>query len=268
MALTAMSADDYAGLRVLVTGGAPGVGHAVAVTALRRGATVAVLDLDPAGAPTSAVALHADVTDDASVAESVEKAAPTMGGVDVLVNNAGIGAQGAIETNSLDESRNVFDVNVPGIVRVTRSALAICVGRPTRQSSTCAPSAATAGVPERAVYHASKRTVLSLTVAADQVGEGILVNCVNPGTVETPRISRLLDQAGPTPSPSAWPWRLANRPGAPGDFRRGRRSCAVPGRTAVGSTTAWRSLLTVGCRGDASATLPLPFGEATGGFQL
>jgi 2-keto-3-deoxy-L-fuconate dehydrogenase len=119
-----MSADDYAALRVLVTGGASGIDHAVAVTGLRRGATVAVLDLDPASAPASAVALHADVTDDASVTEAVEKTATTMGGIDVLVNNAGIGAQGTIETNSLDEWRHVLDVNVPGIVRVTRSALA------------------------------------------------------------------------------------------------------------------------------------------------
>ena len=68
VAARAMSADDYAGLRVLVTGGASGIGHAVATAALHRGATVAVLDLDPAGAPAGAVALRADVTDDASVA--------------------------------------------------------------------------------------------------------------------------------------------------------------------------------------------------------
>jgi shikimate 5-dehydrogenase len=97
-----MSADDYAGLRVLVTGGASGIGHAVAAAGLRRGAKVAVLDLDPSGAHTGAVALHADATDDASVAEAVETAASTMGGIDVLVNNAGIGAQGTIETNPLD----------------------------------------------------------------------------------------------------------------------------------------------------------------------
>jgi NAD(P)-dependent dehydrogenase (short-subunit alcohol dehydrogenase family) len=195
MALTAMSADDYTGILLLVTGGASGIGHAVAVAALRRGATVAVLDLDPAGAPASAVALHADVTDDASVAESVEKAAMTMGGIDVLVNNAGIAAQGTIETNSLDAWRHVLDVNGLGIVRVTRSALAHL--RRSTHAAVVNPCsiAATAGLPERAVYRASKGAVLSLTMAmgADHVGEGIRVTCVNPGTVDTPRVSRLLD---------------------------------------------------------------------------
>jgi 2-keto-3-deoxy-L-fuconate dehydrogenase len=192
-----MSADDYAGLRVLVTGGASGIGHAVAAAALGRGAMVAVLDLDPSGAPAGAVALHADVTDDASVADAVEKAASTMGGIDVLVNNAGIGAQGTIETNSLDEWRHVLDVNVLGIVRVTRAALAHLRHSPDAAVVNMCSIAATAGLPERAVYGASKGAVLSLTMAmaADHVAEGIRVNCVNPGTVDTPWVGRLLDQA-------------------------------------------------------------------------
>ncbi|HET9547962.1 MAG TPA: SDR family NAD(P)-dependent oxidoreductase, partial [Desertimonas sp.] len=119
-----MSADGFAGLRVLVTGGSSGIGHAVASAALGRGAAVVVLDLDPAGAPAGALALRADVADDTSVTEAVEQAARSMHGIDVLVNNAGIGAQGTIEANSLDEWRHVFDVNVLGIVRVMRSALA------------------------------------------------------------------------------------------------------------------------------------------------
>ena len=134
---SAMSADDFVGLRVLVTGGASGIGHAVAAAALHRGATVAVLDLDPSTAPAGA-RLEADVADDESVA-AVEAAASTMGGLDVLVNNAGIGAQGTVEEND-DEWRRVLDVNVLGMVRMARAALAHLRRSPTRPSSTPAPS--------------------------------------------------------------------------------------------------------------------------------
>ena len=188
---------DLDGLRALVTGGASGIGHAVVTAALTRGAAVAVLDLDPTGAPLGASAHRADVTDDASTAVAVEDAAAAMGGIDILVNNAGIGAQGTVEANSLDEWRRVLDVNVLGIVRVTRAALPYL-----RRSghaavvNTCS-IAATAGLPDRALYSASKGAVLSLTLAmaADHLHEGIRVNCVNPGTTDTPWVGRLLDTA-------------------------------------------------------------------------
>ncbi len=189
--------DDYAGLRVLVTGGGSGIGHAVASAALRRGAQVAVLDLDPSTAPAGAICGRADLADDESVAEAVAQAAEAMGGIDVVVNNAGIGAQGTVETNSLDEWRRVFEVNVLGMVRVMRAALPHL--RKSDHASvvnTCS-IAATAGLPDRALYSASKGAVLSLTLAmaADHLHEGIRVNCVNPGTADTPWIARLLDSA-------------------------------------------------------------------------
>ena len=128
---------------------------------------------------------------------AVDEAAEAMGGIDVVINNAGIGAQGTVETNSLDEWRRVFDVNVFGMVRVSRAALPYL-----RRSdyaavvNTCS-IAATAGLPERALYSASKGAVLSLTLAmaADHLHEGIRVNCVNPGTADTPWIARLLEKA-------------------------------------------------------------------------
>jgi NAD(P)-dependent dehydrogenase (short-subunit alcohol dehydrogenase family) len=158
---------------------------------------VAVLDLEPAGAPTGAAGIRADVADDASVVDAVEKAASTMGGIDVLVNNAGIGAQGTIETNSLDEWRHVLDVNVLGIVRVMRAALPHLRQSPDAAVVNMCSIAATAGLPERTLYSASKGAVLSLTMAmaADHVAEGVRINCVNPGTVDTPWVGRLLDQA-------------------------------------------------------------------------
>jgi 2-keto-3-deoxy-L-fuconate dehydrogenase len=194
--------DELAGLRVLVTGGASGIGHAVATAALARGAVVAVLDLDPATAPDGAIRATADVTDDLSVAECVGQVTASMGGLDILVNNAGIGAQGDVEANPLDEWRHVFDVNVLGIVRVTRAALPHLRRSPHAAVVNTCSIAATAGLPERALYSASKGAVLSLTLAlaADHLHEGIRVNCVNPGTTDTPWIDRLLERA---PDPAA-----------------------------------------------------------------
>jgi NAD(P)-dependent dehydrogenase (short-subunit alcohol dehydrogenase family) len=190
-------ADEYKGLRVLVTGGASGIGHAVATAALGRGASVAVLDLDPAGVPDRALRVAGNVTDDGSTTAAVEQIAAAFGGLDILVNNAGMGAQGNIEANPLDEWRHVLDTNVLGIVRVTRAALPYLRQSPNAAVVNMCSIAATAGLPDRALYSASKGAVLSLTLAmaADHLHEGIRVNCVNPGTTDTPWIERLLDQA-------------------------------------------------------------------------
>ncbi|GLY81235.1 short-chain dehydrogenase [Actinoallomurus iriomotensis] len=186
---------EFTGMRALVTGGASGIGLATAQLLAERGASVACLDLS--GPPEPLYGLKADVRDDAQVRAAVEDAAGHLGGLDVLVNNAGIGAQGTVEDNDDDEWRNVFDVNLFGMVRVSRAALPYL-----RRSehgaivNTCS-IAATAGLPSRALYSATKGAVLSLTraMAADHLREGIRVTCVNPGTADTPWIGRLLDAA-------------------------------------------------------------------------
>ncbi|MFI6154796.1 SDR family NAD(P)-dependent oxidoreductase [Kitasatospora sp. NPDC051170] len=183
------------GLTALVTGGASGIGLATATLLAERGARVAVLDLDPASVRAPLRGFTADVTDDASVRAAVEAAAGALGGIDILVNNAGIGAIGTVADNPDEQWHRVLDVNVLGIVRITRAALPH-LRRSDHASvvNTCS-IAATAGLPQRALYSASKGAVLSLTLAmaADHVREGIRVNCVNPGTVDTPWVGRLLD---------------------------------------------------------------------------
>ncbi|MFD4661122.1 SDR family NAD(P)-dependent oxidoreductase [Kitasatospora sp. NPDC058444] len=188
---------DLHGLTALVTGGASGIGLATAQLLAERGADVAVLDLDPSGIPVSLHGFTADVSDDASVRAAVIGAAEALGGIDILVNNAGIGAAGTVEDNDDEQWHRVLDVNVLGLMRVTRAALPHL--RRSKHASvinTCS-IAATAGLPQRALYSASKGAVLSLTLAmaADHVREGIRVNCVNPGTVDTPWVGRLLDAA-------------------------------------------------------------------------
>ncbi|WP_327298524.1 MULTISPECIES: SDR family oxidoreductase [unclassified Streptomyces] len=196
------TARDFEGLGALVTGGASGIGAAIATELLARGARVAVLDRETDGAPQGTLALKADVTDDGAVREAVDAAAAEFGALHTVVSNAGIGAVGTVADNPDDEWQRVLDINVLGMVRTARHALPhlrrSAADRPGCVSVTHTCSiAATAGLPQRALYSASKGAVLSLTLAmaADHVREGIRVNCVNPGTADTPWVGRLLGQA-------------------------------------------------------------------------
>jgi NAD(P)-dependent dehydrogenase (short-subunit alcohol dehydrogenase family) len=181
-------------LRAIVTGGASGIGAAAAAKLRAQGARVIVFDRE---ADASEDAIQVDVTDGAGVSAAVAEAVARLGGLDVLVNNAGIGAAGTVEDNSDDEWHHVYDVNVVGMVRMARAALpALRESDAASIVNTCSV-AATAGLPQRALYSASKGAVLALTMAmaADHVGEGIRVNCVCPGTADTPWVGRLLDAA-------------------------------------------------------------------------
>lgn len=189
--------SELSGLKALVTGGASGIGRATADLLAARGADVAVLDVDPSPVGEPLRGYLADVSDDASVRSAVTTAAEDLGGVDILINNAGIGAVGTVGDNDDAEWHRVLDVNVLGIVRTTRAALThLRASAHAAVVNTCS-IAATAGLPQRALYSASKGAVLSLTLAmaADHLRAGIRVNCVNPGTADTPWIGRLLDRA-------------------------------------------------------------------------
>ena len=188
---------EFEGIRVIVTGGASGIGAATTSHLLSRGAKVAVLDLNPEAVPASVLAIKCDLVDDSSVRAAVEQVARELGGIDVVVNNAGIGAQGTIEDNDDAEWHRVFDVNVVGAVRVSRAALPYLRQSPAAAIVNTSSVAATAGLPARALYAATKGAVRALTMsmAADHIREGIRVNCVNPGTADTPWVSRLLSQA-------------------------------------------------------------------------
>jgi NAD(P)-dependent dehydrogenase (short-subunit alcohol dehydrogenase family) len=189
--------SELTGLRALVTGGSSGIGLATALLLADRGAVVAVLDRESRDLPKELTGFKADVTDDAAVRTAVAAAAEALGGLDLLVNNAGIGAAGTVEDNPDDEWLRVLDVNVLGMVRTTRAALPhLRASAHAAVVNTCS-IAATAGLPQRALYSASKGAVLSLTLAmaADHIREGIRVNCVNPGTADTPWVGRLLDAA-------------------------------------------------------------------------
>lgn len=192
-----MSTQEFDGLVAVVTGGASGIGAAIATELRDRGADVAVLDLDPSGAPEGTLPTTADVSSDTSIRSAVQRVVSTWGRLDVVVNNAGIGAQGTVEDNTDEDWHRVYDVNVVGLVRTSRAALRHLRLSPSAAIVNVSSIAATAGLPQRALYSATKGAVHSLTLAmaADHVREGIRVNCVNPGTVATPWVTRLLDSA-------------------------------------------------------------------------
>jgi NAD(P)-dependent dehydrogenase (short-subunit alcohol dehydrogenase family) len=192
-----MDRGDFEGLVAVVTGGASGIGAAIVAELARQGAQVAALDLAPSTAPRGAFQVTMDVSDDDSVRDGIAAVVAECGRLDILVNNAGIGAQGDVTANSDEEWHRVMDVNVMGVVRATRAALPHLRLSPRPAIVNTCSIAATAGLPQRALYTASKGAVLALTraMAADHIGEGIRVNCVNPGTAATPWIDRLLASA-------------------------------------------------------------------------
>lgn len=187
----------FAGLVAVVTGGASGIGAAIVSQFEAAGARVAVIDRDPSAVAAPTLGFAADVGSDEAVRDAVAAIVRELGGIDIVVNNAGIGAVGAVGDNPDEEWSRVFDVNVMGTVRVTRATLPHL-----RQSRAAAivnvsSIASTAGLPQRALYSATKGAISALTraMAADHLHEGIRVNEVNPGTADTPWVQRLLARA-------------------------------------------------------------------------
>ncbi|MGW3951881.1 SDR family NAD(P)-dependent oxidoreductase [Streptomyces sp. NPDC004752] len=188
---------EFDGLAALVTGGSSGIGAATATLLRDKGAQVAVLDLRTEGAPAGVTALRCDITDRHAVDTAVAQVADRFGGLDVLVNNAGIGAVGAIDANDDTQWARVLDVNVTGIARTTTASLPHLRRSPHAVVINLCSAAAFIGIPQRALYSASKGAVhaLTLAMAADHAADGIRVNAVAPGTADTPWVARLLDNA-------------------------------------------------------------------------
>ncbi|SPF81518.1 SDR family NAD(P)-dependent oxidoreductase [Pseudoprimorskyibacter insulae] len=186
----------------LVTGAASGVGQAVTESLLRYGVIVAGLDITAEGIPQGAKVILADVRDQAAVTKAIDDFAASHGCLDVLVNNAGVSYTGKVEDGDEADWSRVFDINVFGQLRVMRAALPWL--RKSGSASVIVMSSCTAinGIPERVVYSATKGAVqsMSIAMATDLVAEGIRVNTISPGTVDTPFMREL---ASRTPDPAA-----------------------------------------------------------------
>jgi 2-keto-3-deoxy-L-fuconate dehydrogenase len=189
-------ANPYDGLRVLVTGGCSGIGRATTARFLELGAHVAVLDLSATGAPEGAFVHQVDLGERAATTSAVDAAAESLGGLDVVVNNAGVSAVGDVSANDDEEWARVLSVNVTAMARVTAAALPHLRRSEHPAVVNMSSIAATAGLQERVLYSATKGAVQAMTfaMATDHVREGIRVNCVNPGTVATEFVDRMVQR--------------------------------------------------------------------------
>ncbi len=172
---------------VIVTGTSGGIGPKIAAEFESLGDTVIGLDIVDGF----------DVSDPAQCQATAKQIADEHGRIDVLCNNAGVGAVGDVTQATPDDWYRVFAVNVFGIAHL--SAAVIPTMRHQRKGvivNTCSVVAAV-GLVERAVYSAAKGAVLGLTrsMAADEAEHGIRVNCVSPGTVDGPWVQRLVDNS-------------------------------------------------------------------------
>jgi NAD(P)-dependent dehydrogenase (short-subunit alcohol dehydrogenase family) len=187
----------FDGRTVLVTGAASGIGFEMAAGFLAEGATVYAADLAPDGCPEGTEAVRLDVTDEAAVRGAVEQAVSDTGRLDVLCNNAGIGSTADPLTCTVDEWDRVFAVNARGTFLGTRYALPPMLSQGSGAIVNTASVAGMVGLRDRTAYCASKGAVIALTrqVAIQYAGSGVRCNCICPGTVDSPWVARLLDQA-------------------------------------------------------------------------
>jgi NAD(P)-dependent dehydrogenase (short-subunit alcohol dehydrogenase family) len=184
----------------VVTGGGSGIGLAACARLAQDGFSVAALDLQPAAAAGSAaLAVTCDVTDESDVTMAMATVADRLGGIDVLVNNAGItGSRRAARCHEtpVEEWDRVLAVNVRGPFLCSRAVLPSMIARGSGHIITIASVAGLVAFPGRCAYTASKGAALMLTrsIAVDYAAAGIRANAVCPGMVYTPMTSWRLDQ--------------------------------------------------------------------------
>jgi len=183
--------DRLAGRSIVVTGAASGIGQAVARLFLEAGARVAALDRhSPAAlAEAGALCLQADVTDAAAVQQAVDQAAQTLGGIDGLVNAAGISNTDLAEDVSLADWKRVLDVNLTGTFVVCRACLEHLRASGTGTIVNLSSGQGLQPFVRRSAYAASKAGVIAFSKSiAMEWAPAIRVNTICPGAVDTPMV--------------------------------------------------------------------------------
>ncbi|MFN7941263.1 MAG: SDR family NAD(P)-dependent oxidoreductase [Thermoanaerobaculia bacterium] len=206
---------DLAGRRAVVTGGGRGIGAATCRALAAAGAAVLVAARSSAeveavaeeirGAGGSAHAARVDVTDPDSIAALAALAEARLGGVDLLVNNAGIASSAPLKSTPLEEWTRILTVNATGSYLVTRALIGGMLERRWGRVVTVASIAGLRGAAYITAYTASKHAVVGFTraLAAEVAARGVTVNAVCPGYVDTPMteesIARIVAKTGLAP---------------------------------------------------------------------
>src|SRR5919108_3246873 len=192
----------------IVTGGASGIGRAIAVRFAREGARVAVVDVNDAGAEAAAREIvaagdtachfHCDVVDQQEVTATFRVVQDRFGPLDILVNSAGVAHVGNVERTTAEDFDRIYAVNVKGVYNCLKAGVAAMRDRGGAILN-LASVASTVGIEDRFAYSMSKGAVLSMTlsVARDYVSRNIRCNSVAPGRVHTPFVDGFLKRAYP-----------------------------------------------------------------------
>ena len=195
--------ERLAGKRTIITGAGSGIGRAIALRLASEGARIVLADVDGeaaegvageiGGAGGEALVQRTDVTRDADVEALVGLAVSEWGGLDVMVNNAGVGVAGTAVTTTEEEYGRVMDVCVRGSFLGMKHSIPAIKDSGGGSVINMSSVAALVGLVDRAVYSAAKGAIYSLSRASaiDHIGEGVRVNCIAPGTVDTPWVARI-----------------------------------------------------------------------------
>jgi NAD(P)-dependent dehydrogenase (short-subunit alcohol dehydrogenase family) len=192
--------DRLEGKRAVVTGAGAGIGRAIALRLASEGARVALADVDEEATRKVASEIdgetlvrRTDVTRAEEVEALVASSVEAWGGLDVMVNNAGVGVAATVVSTTEEDYERVMDVCVRGTLLGMKYAIPAIRDSGGGSVINMSSVAALVGITDRAVYSAAKGAILSMTRAAaiDHVGEGVRVSCIAPGTVDTPWIDRI-----------------------------------------------------------------------------
>ncbi|ETW94102.1 MAG: 3-oxoacyl-ACP reductase [Candidatus Entotheonella factor] len=192
-----MNTIDLQGRKAVVTGGARGIGHGIAKRLLASGASVCLWDIDsdalseavqglrPHG---KVVPVTANVADPASVDAAVQETVSNLGGIDIMINNAGIsGPNHTVWEYPVEAWQQVVEINLLGVFYCCRAVVPVMLSQGYGRIVSMASIAGKEGNPNASAYSASKAGVIGLTksLGKELAEQGILVNCVAPAAVET-----------------------------------------------------------------------------------
>ncbi len=197
-----MNSIDLAGHCAVITGGARGIGYAIAERFIGSGAAVALWDRDADGLAEAAKALGTvttatvNVADPDSVAAATEATLSALGKIDILVNSAGIAGDNApLWETPVEEWRRVIDIDLTGVFLCCRAVTPHMIETGWGRIVNIASIAGKEGNPTAAHYSAAKAGVIGLTksLGKELVDKGVICNCITPAVIETPMLDQVSD---------------------------------------------------------------------------